>query len=106
MRINYVLRPRTQNNYQEFLTDQEARDIHHLARISRIFGKSKIGPFSNYKTFLQEIIRSVDFSSMLTTSHLQVDPFPNRDFSRKPGVSRAGDGEQDQKVNKMRKHKM
>ena len=59
MRMNYVLRPRTQHIHQELqlLTIQESKIIHHLARISRIFEKSKIGALSKYKTFLHEIIR-------------------------------------------------
>ena len=66
MRINYVLRPRTPNNNQDFLTIQEAKNIQHLAGISRIFDKSKIGLLSNWKRFLQEIIRWVKFVRMLS----------------------------------------
>ena len=71
MRINYVLneRPRTPNKNQELLTIQEAKNIKHLAGISRIFDKSKIGVFSNWKRFLQEIIRSVKSGRMSFDDH-------------------------------------
>jgi len=68
MRINYVLneRPRNPNKNQELLTIQEAKNIKHLAGISRIFDKSKIGVFSNWKRFLQEIIRWILFHHELS----------------------------------------
>ena len=66
--MNYVLRPRTQHNRQELqlLTIQESKFIHHLAGMSRIFEESKIGAFSKYKTFLQEIIRWIIFQQKLS----------------------------------------
>ena len=63
MRTSYVLneRPRTPIINHELLTPQEARNIQHLAGVSRIFDKSKIGVLSSWKKFLQEIIRLVGF---------------------------------------------
>ena len=69
MRLSYVLDiPKSvqksvtsKNNNWELLTQEETKNIQHLAGISRIFDKSKIGVLNNWKMFLQEIIRFVNY---------------------------------------------
>ena len=65
MKVSYVLlneetksKPKLSNK-KELLTQEEAQNIQHLAGISRIFDKSKIGQLANWKIILQEMIRFV-----------------------------------------------
>ena len=51
---------------RETLDQEEAKSIERLAGISRIFDKSKIGILSNWKTILQEIIRLLFSTNIIT----------------------------------------
>ena len=77
MRPSYVLlneetKSKTKlSSKKEMLTQEEAQNIQHLAGISRIFDKSKIGQLANWKIILQEIIRLlVTVSVFLNLNHL------------------------------------